>query len=502
MHSTLVKKNVFFAIIAQVVSMICGFLTPRIILEYFGSETNGLVASISQFLNYVTLLEGGVSGVAVAALYKPLHDNDQERINALIGAIQKFFLRLGIICLGFTVIVAFSYPAFIKTSFSYEYVFLLTLVLGIRLIVLYCSSITFRLLLRADQKVYYVSIVHIIITTGHFVLVAFSASCMSSVLTVYLISGMIYLTQPVFYLLYVRKHYSIKKPPKANIQILAQKKYGFGHNLAYFIHTNTDIVLLTFFSTLSNVSVYSVYMMIASALLGIITTISSAVSPTIGALIAKGDKDEINTAFTRYEFFLVLISFISFTCAIELAVPFVSVYTKGINDAEYYQPVFCILILLAELVGCVREPYISVAYAAGHFKQTSQYAYIEAGSNIILSLLLIQIWALPGVAIGTLISMTIRMFFQVKYLSKNILYRNIKLFYTKLLAYCFTGALSIVFTMLFIPHIMIDFIEWSIYAVFSFALTMFMFVCINILFYKKNLSNIFDNYKHKDQCSF
>ena len=38
----------------------------------YGSDVNGLVSSITQFLGYIALVEGGVGGVIRAALYKPL----------------------------------------------------------------------------------------------------------------------------------------------------------------------------------------------------------------------------------------------------------------------------------------------------------------------------------------------------------------------------------------------------------------------------------------------
>ena len=75
--------------------------------------------------------------------------------------------------------------------------------------------------------------------------------------------------------------------------------YGFGINLAFFIHNNTDIVVLTLFSSLSMVSVYSVYNMIANALKCIVLAISSAIIPNIGRAIS--DERELKTVFEKYE---------------------------------------------------------------------------------------------------------------------------------------------------------------------------------------------------------
>ena len=60
-------------------------------------------------------------------------------------------------------VVAFCYPLFTKTSQSYWYVVALTFVLGSNLLVQYFISLSYRLLLKADRKVYVESIVQLIV---------------------------------------------------------------------------------------------------------------------------------------------------------------------------------------------------------------------------------------------------------------------------------------------------------------------------------------------------
>ena len=69
--------NTIFSILLQLVTIISGFIIPRLLLSTFGSEVNGLVSSINQFLNYITLIEGGLTGVITASLYKPLLNKDK-----------------------------------------------------------------------------------------------------------------------------------------------------------------------------------------------------------------------------------------------------------------------------------------------------------------------------------------------------------------------------------------------------------------------------------------
>ena len=63
-------------LIGRVVAIICSFITPRLILSSYGSEVNGLVNSISQFLAIINLLEAGISSVIDSNLYKPLAEKN------------------------------------------------------------------------------------------------------------------------------------------------------------------------------------------------------------------------------------------------------------------------------------------------------------------------------------------------------------------------------------------------------------------------------------------
>lgn len=88
--------NVIFTVILQIITLLSGFVIPRLIMETFGSEINGLVTSITQFLSYISLLEGGIGSVILANLYKPLSNKDNQKVSAVIITASNFFKKLAI----------------------------------------------------------------------------------------------------------------------------------------------------------------------------------------------------------------------------------------------------------------------------------------------------------------------------------------------------------------------------------------------------------------------
>ncbi len=417
--------NIICTVLAQLVTIISGLLVPRLLLSTFGSEANGLVASVTQFLNYISLVEGGIGSVVLASLYSPLANKDNKRLNGVLKTANAFFHQIAYIFLGYAIILGCIYPLIVKTEYSWFFVFSLTLILAIGSFIQYCFSISYKLLLQADQKMYIVQLVQIAITVLNLISVIIAIKTFPELHIVKLASALLFIIQPIIYSAYVKKHYEIDKDALPDEKALSQRWSCFGQNLAYFVHSNTDIVVLSLFTNLKLVSVYSIYFLIIGHLQSFFKSFSHAFSPMIGKAIAVNEDKASNHYLDLYEFIVFNVSTIIFGCCIYLLPSFVLIYSHGVTDVNYYRPVFSTIIILAEYVYCIRDPYVSVIYAAGKFKETARSAYIEAGINIVLSVILVSKYGLEGIAVGTLIGMTYRMIYMVVYISKNIIERPV-----------------------------------------------------------------------------
>ena len=425
--------NIFCTIVAQVFSILNGLIVPRILLSTFGSEANGLVSSLVQFMNYIALVEGGLGSVVLAALYSPLAKKDNEQLNTVLCVANKFFRKLAWIFVVYVVVLGGAYPYIVKTTFSNLYVFILILILAFSLFIQYFFSITYKLLLQADQKMYIVQILQIITTCINLLMVIFLVKYFPNLIVVKFGSALIYVIQPIIYSNYVKKHYNIRYSKKVDNTVLSQRWNCFGQNLAFFIHNNTDTVVLSLFCNLKVVSVYTVYYLVVNNLKNFFMSFSNAFSPMLGKALAKNDLERANKVLNMYEFIVFNAATFVFGCCVCLLPNFVMLYTKGIEDVNYYQPIFSSILVLAEFIYCIRNPYVEVVYAVGQFKETEKSAYIEAAINIILSVILVKKYGLSGIAVGTFVGMMYRMFYHVWYLSCHILNRPIWLFSKRLL---------------------------------------------------------------------
>ena len=139
------------------VFVIYGLVVPRLILGSFGSEVNGLVSSITQFLGFISLLEGGLGAVVLAELYKPIEDNDYIKIKGILYSCQHFFKSLAIFFVIYTVVLSAVYSLAIRKRFEITFTISLIIILSLTTIAQYLFSITIRLYLQADQKIYIIN---------------------------------------------------------------------------------------------------------------------------------------------------------------------------------------------------------------------------------------------------------------------------------------------------------------------------------------------------------
>lgn len=479
--------NTSSSIINQLIIISCGFILPRFFLSTYGSEVNGLISSITQFLSVISLMELGVGAVVQASLYKPLAMNDIDEINKIVKSAEDFFRKIAYILIVYGTILAICYPFIIQNSFSWFFDASLVIIIGLNSFSQYYFGITNRLLLCADQRAYVPLLTQSI---GMLVSTVFSVILMKlnfQVQFIKIVSVFALMIGPFLQWIYVKTHYRIDKNITFFEEPIKQKWNGVIQHLATYVQNNTDIIMLSLFSTLSNVSIYSIYNLVVNGLKLLIEAFNAGVQALFGNMLANGEKVQLREKFLHYEWVMHSIITLIFICTGFLITPFVQVYTNGINDANYYMPNFGFLLTAAVAISCLRYPYYILTVAAGHFKETQLSALVEMIINIIISFLLVRRFGLIGVAIGTLVSVAYRTMYLAYYI-KNIISYNIRCFIKQIFVDCVVVlVVVIVYLKLQIKLNTIDYLSWSMMAIKIFLIAFSAEIVANSIFFRSYL---------------
>lgn len=413
--------STIMSVVSQVLLILSGFVLPKLLLDAYGSEINGLVKSISQFLNIIAFLELGVGAVVQSSLYKPLAEKDAYRINCVITSGTRFFRKLAAILLVYVVVLIFSYPLIIESEFEWIYTATLIFSISISSFAQYYFGIMNALLLKADQKGYinYIaqSVVLVLDLVGTIVLIRMNASIQLLKLT----SSLIFLIRPLYLQWYINKNYNINTRETYSAEPIKQKWNGVAQHIAAVVLESTDVIVLTMFLDLATISVYGVYNMVCQGLKQMVLALTAGVQSVLGEMYAKKEREKFLSFFRSVEFVSHTLFILIFAAAAILIVPFIQVYTNGINDANYDQPLFAYVITFATAIYCLALPYHTTILAAGHYKQTQQHFVIAAAINVVSSVIAVSKWGLVGVAVGTLLAMLYQFSALAIYSYRNIL---------------------------------------------------------------------------------
>lgn len=481
--------NTFSSLLYQVATIICGFILPRLILTAFGSEVNGLVNSITQFLSIISFLELGVGAVVQSALYKPLAERNETEISCIIKSANRFFRTIAKILLVYVIFLVIFYPKLANQKFPQVYTASLIIVISISMFAQYYFGIVNRLLLTADQQGYVQynaqTTAIILNTTMCYILIKMGFG----VHVVKLTTSLIYLLQPFAIYLYVKQHYCIDRNVTYTEEPIKQKWNGIAQHVASVVLDSTDIVVLTVFDTLASVSIYSVYFLVVRGIKQLFLSMTNGIQSLMGELLAKKDIKELKNLFDWTEWVIHTGTVFVFGVAAITIVPFVEVYTRGVTDVEYVQPLFAVLLVMANAGHCLRLPYNLMILAAGHYKQTQKNYIIAAIMNITISIIIVNYLGLVGVAIGTLCAMLYQTVWMAIYDSKNIIKWPIKNFIKQLVVDVVTIVIMVLVT-LHIKMSAVSYLAWGKYALVISFISVAVIIVVNFVFYRSHLLRI------------
>ena len=237
-----------------------------------------------------------------------------------------------------------------------------------------------------------------------------------------------------------------------------------------------------------------------SGIKSIIQAFTGGIDAIFGDMIAKKENENLNVKFELYEILYDMVITVFYSCTLLLIVPFVSVYTQNINDTNYIRPLFGTLLVISEFIWAIRLPYSTITLAAGHFKETKVGAWIEAITNLLISIILVHKLGIIGVAIGTIIAMTIRTIEFVFHTNKYILKRNIWKSLKKIILIILETLLIIKFSDFIFKINITSYLEWIKYSIIIFSISLLVVVIMNLIIYKEQLKTcgkIFRNILNK-----
>lgn len=419
-----VKLNFVFGTLGEIITLLVGLFLPRLFIMSFGSEVNGFLNSVNQVFVYIALLEAGVGAASTQALYGPVGNGNTDKINSILSATNRFYKKTAFYYTAFMLVLAIVFPLLVDSKLNYWLMFGIVLLVGGSSVIAYYAHAKYKLLLSVEGK----GFINTTVGTTQQVLLSLCKAvlllCGFNVLVVqssYLILNVL---QATFYYFYIKKKYkwlNLKVEP--DFSAISQKNSALIHQISTLIFNNTDILLLTFICDLNSASIYALYKSFINMIGMVVNNFSNSINFKLGQSY-NNDREAFLRLHNVYETFHVTITISLCTIAYMFFMPFIELYTAGmdINYALTYMP---LLIVLVEMLSYARLPVLNVISYAGHFKETQWRSIIESAINLVLSLILVFKFEIYGVLLGTIIALIYRDNDIIFYTNHKLLERSV-----------------------------------------------------------------------------
>ena len=419
----IILRNFFVSFISQIIIIVFGLIVPRIVLINYGSDTNGLLNTITQIFTYMALLESGTSQAATNALYKPSKNNDYDSISFYASLAKKQYRKIALIYASIVVALAVSLPFLLKTSSDYWTVFFVVLFEGLTNVITFYFINTWLCVLNSSGKSYVNNTINLLTRILCFGIKITLCLLQINIVLIQVGYFFVSLLKLLFYYLYMKKRYSwLSLNVDVGKEKLPQKNHFFVTEIASVIFQSTDMIILSIFVSTSLSSVYSIYNLIcvslSSFLNGIYISLVYLLNQAYISNIEKYKKlhNVFNSFFIGVMAALMCVTYLLIT-------PFVEMYTSGISDISYINKWYPLLFCLIPLLSWCRYTQTNLAGISGNAKKMAICSVIESSVNLVLSIILVNFFGIIGVLIATLVALPIKVVY-LNYLSEKVVMKR------------------------------------------------------------------------------
>lgn len=488
------SKNVLWGSVStgllSLITMISGFIIPRLVIMTYGSDVNGLSNSVTQFISYFSLLETGLAGSAIFALYKPIADSDYDRINAIVSSAKCYYYKIGVAYFGLAVALSVVYGFFFDSVMSCIETMFLVLAISAGGALEFITMSKYRVFLTAMQKTSVISFVGVISIAFKTLVMWLLIKLNFNIIVVKLFGSLAILIRSVLLSLYVRKKFAFVdyNAHTKNVKIEQRGDVLLMQLLGTAQHAFPTIAMTICGFSFSQISVYSVYSMVTAGIVNFMNIfLNGSIYSTFGNVISKNEYGILKKTLGEFEVGCYFAISVLFGATAVLYMPFIGIYTTGMADVNYNQPVIACLLIINSLIASIKNPLSSMIQAAGHYRATRWRTIIQTTIAIVMPLALAKPFGIAGIIIGTICSHLYRIIDIIIYVPTKIT-RTSSLVSLKRILVSVVSIIVIYFSFTLLVDIKADnYILWAVYGCITVCWAIVVSCVFNILFNRAEL---------------
>lgn len=408
----------------QAAIILTGFIVPRIIIAQYGSDVNGLVNSLTQIINYFSIVEAGISGAAVVMMYRPLSSEDWPAVSKIATAAKLFYIKSGVAFTALVVLLAVLYPLFGSVGFLGPIeIAVLVLALGAKGFLDFFTLSKYRVLLTADRRTWVIQIASAFYQVLNAMIIYMLATMGASVVVTYAVALVAIFSRTIILVAYTKKHYAqVSYNADCTGIKLEQRWDALFLQILGVIQQGAPVIIATIvLGDYKLVSVFSIYLLIANGIQQIPNFLATGLQASFGELLAKGEFEKLKRAYAEYELLTYFVVSVVCACGFVLIMPFVGLYMGSISDQNYFYPTLGFLCILNVALYHGKSPQGLMVVAAGLYRDTRWRTLIQATILIVVAAAAGVLFGMEGVFVGMCASNLYRLIDLIFFIPRRVI---------------------------------------------------------------------------------
>lgn len=412
-------RNTKWGIAQKFVNLLLPFVVRTVLIHTLSAEYAGLSSLFTSILQILSLTELGFSSAIVYSMYKPIAEDDRDKICALLNLYKKAYRIIGAVILGVGIAILPILPHLINGGTPSDVnLYLLYIIYLANTVISYFLFAYKTSLLSAFQR-------EDVISKNTLVINAMMNLLQCIVLLIfrnyYAFSIIIPLSSLI--LNFINNHSVSRIFPDyaAEGRISEEEKKELKKNLTGLMilkvggatRNTLDSIVVSSYLGLVAVAMYNNYFYVVNGVNAFLGVINISMSAGVGNKIVTESPEHNYEDFQKFHFLYMWIAGVCTVCMMCLYQPFMKLW-MGIElmlpDTVMF--LFCYYFLMMKQ-GDINSIYYQ---AAGLWWQGKYRSVIEAILNLILNFLLGKFFGIIGILLATIISYTCVYFYGSKFI--------------------------------------------------------------------------------------
>lgn len=400
-------RNIITGLTNKILLLVLSFVSRKIFIIYIGVDYLGINSLFTNVLTILSLADMGF-GIAMSySYYKPLANNDNEKLAALVQFYSKIYSIISIV----VTVVGIGFIPFLKyivntdTKIAHLYIYYLIALSNtvISYLFVYKSNI-----ISADQKSYLVNKIQLRVNFAKIILqiiciILFQNYMIYASLDVVATLANNLIISYIADKLYPFINNKNIKPLTADLKkdIYSNLKSVFLYKFSASIMSGTDSIIMSSLISTTAVGLYSNYLTITTQITAFVQIVFSSFTASIGNLVIENKEEKNYQIFRIMQMVSHILSGIIAVCLLALSNEFITLWL-GI---EYNMGELMAIAITANTYFTISlQPIWSYREATGLYNKTKYVMVATAVLNIILSILMGMFMGAPGIIFATVIA--------------------------------------------------------------------------------------------------